>query len=127
MAAAAGREPSIESAADATREPEPTPDAEAVATSEREPRPVAEPAATGGPEQPTRETRAAAASDPQVNASFVEPAPSRGGQSREQEASLPVLSIAGSVIAGRLRDPRALGAALGAVAIVAFALGRRGR
>ncbi|CAN5606320.1 SRPBCC family protein [soil metagenome] len=113
MAAAAGREPSIESAADATREPEPTPDAEAVAT--------------GGPEQPTRETRAAAASDPQVNASFVEPAPSRGGQSREQEASLPVLSIAGSVIAGRLRDPRALGAALGAVAIVAFALGRRGR
>ena len=141
MAAAAGREPSIESAADATREPEPTPDAEAVATSEREPRPVAEPAATGGPEprpvaepattdgaeQPTPEAPPAAASDRQVNAGSAEPPPSGGGQSPEQDASLPVLSIAGSVIAGRLRDPRALGAALGAVAIVAFALGRRGR
>ena len=139
MAAAAGREPSIESAADATREPEPTLNAEAAATGGPEPRPVAEPAATGGPEQPTDrglpapaladapEAPAAAASDRQVNAGSPEPPPSGGGQSPEQDASLPVLSIVGSVIAGRLRDPRALGAALGVVAIVAFALGRSGR
>jgi len=127
MAAAAGREPSIESAADATREPEPNLDAEAAATGGPEPRPVAEPATTDGAEQPTPEAPPAAASDRQVNAGSAEPPPSGGGQSPEQDASLPVLSIAGSVIAGRLRDPRALGAALGAVAIVAFALGRRGR
>jgi carbon monoxide dehydrogenase subunit G len=126
MAAAAGREPSIESAADATREPANL-DAEAAATGGPEPRPVAEPATTDGAEQPTPEAPPAAASDRQVNAGSAEPPPSGGGQSPEQDASLPVLSIAGSVIAGRLRDPRALGAALGAVAIVAFALGRRGR
>jgi len=127
MAAAAGREPSIESAADATREPEPTLNAEAAATGGPEPRPVAEPATTDGPEQPTPEAPATAASDRQVNAGSPEPPPSGGGQSPEQDASLPVLSIVGSVIAGRLRDPRALGAALGVVAIVAFALGRSGR
>ncbi len=139
MAAAGGREPSIEAAADATREPEPNLDAEAAPTGGAEPRPVAEPAATDGPEQPTDrglpapaladapEAPAAAASDRQVNAGSPEPPPSGGGQSPEQDASLPVLSIVGSVIAGRLRDPRALGAALGVVAIVAFALGRSGR
>jgi len=126
MAAAAGREPSIESAADATREPANL-DAEAAATGGPEPRPVAEPATTDGAEQPTPEAPPAAASDRQVNAGSAEPPPSGGGQSPEQDASLPVLSIVGSVIAGRLRDPRALGAALGVVAIVAFALGRSGR
>ena len=127
MAAAAGREPSIESAADATREPEPTLNAEAAATGGPEPRPVAEPATTDGAEQPTPEAPPAAASNRQVNAGSAEPPPSGGGQSPEQDASLPVLSIVGSVIAGRLRDPRALGAALGVVAFVAFALGRSGR
>jgi uncharacterized protein len=42
-----------------------------------------------------------------------------------QEASLPVLSLAGAVVAGRLRDPRVLAGTLAVVAVVAFRLGRR--
>lgn len=61
--------------------------------------------------------------EPKPSAGPTQPTPPRGAPAPDQEASLPVLSI----VAGRLRDPRAMGAALGVVAVVAFALGRRGR
>jgi carbon monoxide dehydrogenase subunit G len=53
------------------------------------------------------------------------PAPPAAQPQQEEEPGLPVLAIAGSVVAGRMRDPRVLVATLVAVAAVFFALGRR--
>src|SRR5258705_3962090 len=75
--------------------------------------PVPEPASPPG---------AGAAAGPEVGASAPPPAPAAP---QEREPGLPVLAIAGSVLAGRMRDPRVLAGTLLAVAGVFFALGRR--
>jgi carbon monoxide dehydrogenase subunit G len=53
------------------------------------------------------------------------PAPPPPAPAQEEEAGLPVLAIARSVLAGRMRDPRVLAGMLAAVAALFFALGRR--
>jgi carbon monoxide dehydrogenase subunit G len=53
------------------------------------------------------------------------PPPAAQPQQQEEEPGLPVLAIAGSVLAGRMRDPRVLVGTLVAVAALFFALGRR--
>jgi carbon monoxide dehydrogenase subunit G len=65
------------------------------------------------------ETGAAAAPEAAVT---PPPAPA---PPQEEEPGLPVLAIAGSVLAGRMRDPRVLAGTLVAVAGLFFALGRR--
>jgi carbon monoxide dehydrogenase subunit G len=64
---------------------------------------------------------------PGAEAPPAEPAtpPSAAAQPQEEEPGLPVLAIAGSVLAGRMRDPRVLAGALVAIAALFFALGRR--
>ncbi len=78
---------------------------------------------------PQRDPAAAPASEaePQSEAAASPVPPAGEPATSDEEASLPVVSIVGSVISGRLRDPRALGATLGVVAVLAFVLGRRGR
>jgi uncharacterized protein len=63
-----------------------------------------------------------AAAGPEVAVSAPPPAPA---PPQEEEPGLPVLAIAGSVLAGRMRDPRVLAGTLVAVAGLFFALGRR--
>jgi carbon monoxide dehydrogenase subunit G len=53
------------------------------------------------------------------------PAPPPPAPPQEEEAGLPVLAIARSVLAGRMRDPRVLAGTLAAAAALFFALGRR--
>jgi carbon monoxide dehydrogenase subunit G len=70
----------------------------------------------------------AAPAAPAAEAPPAEPAPPPlpAAQPRqEEEAGLPILAIAGSVLAGRMRDPRVLVGTLVAVAALFFALGRR--
>jgi carbon monoxide dehydrogenase subunit G len=67
--------------------------------------PVPEGAPTGAPAPPPRTTPPA-------------PAPAGGGE-------LSALSLAGAVVKGRLKEPRTLAGVLGAVALLAFVLGRR--
>jgi hypothetical protein len=64
---------------------------------------------------------------PGAEAPPAEPAtpPSAAAQPQEEEPGLPILAIAGSVLAGRMRDPRVLAGALVAIAALFFALGRR--
>jgi len=112
-------EPSAEAAAAAASEPIPEVPEHAAS------KPIPEPAPAAASE-PTPEVPEDAASRPGPSAATPEPTAPRGASGPDQEASLPVLSIVGSVIAGRLRDPRALAAALGVVAVAAFVLGRRG-
>jgi carbon monoxide dehydrogenase subunit G len=53
------------------------------------------------------------------------PAPPPPAPPEEDEPGLPVLAIARSVLAGRMRDPRVLAGTLAALAALFFALGRR--
>jgi uncharacterized protein len=76
-----------------------------------EPKPAPQPAAGAQP---------ASAAEP---APAAQPALVQGPQ--PQTAELSALSLAGSVIAGRLRDPRALGLAMLIAALVGYRLGRR--
>jgi uncharacterized protein len=67
-----------------------------------------------------------AASPPRTGAAAApEVAVSAPAPPQEEEPGLPVLAIAGSVLAGRMRDPRVLAGTLVAVAGLFFALGRR--
>jgi carbon monoxide dehydrogenase subunit G len=52
------------------------------------------------------------------------PEPAAPLPARPESSELSALSLAGSVIAGRLRDPRALGVALFTAALIGYALGR---
>ena len=109
-------------------EPEPPADAVPAHVPEAEPSEYEEDTAPPAPTEPSGRADEAAAGGPAPPGGPPSPADAhRGAPSSDEEASLPALSIAGSVIAGRMRDPRALGATLGVVALVAFILGRRGR
>jgi carbon monoxide dehydrogenase subunit G len=80
------------------------------------PHPAAEPAAAAG--------ATATATAPPAAAERPAPPPVQPA-APAQEASLPVLSLVGAAVAGRLRDPRVLAGTLAVVAVVAFRLGRR--
>jgi hypothetical protein len=84
---------------------------------EGEPAPAA-PGAEGAPAEP-------APAAPGAEAPPAETPPPAAAQPQEEEPGLPVLAIAGSVLAGRMRDPRVLAGALVAIAALFFALGRR--
>jgi carbon monoxide dehydrogenase subunit G len=90
-------------------------------------------------EQPTVERpkvgAAAPAAEPAAGATATATAPPAAAErpapppvqpaAPAEEASLPVLSLVGAAVAGRLRDPRVLAGTLAVVAVVAYRLGRR--
>jgi carbon monoxide dehydrogenase subunit G len=79
-----------------------------------EAKPVAEAAPAAG-------AGGAAGAEPAAGA----PPPPPPAPPQEEEPGLPVLAIARSVLAGRMRDPRVLAGTLAAIAGLFFALGRR--
>jgi uncharacterized protein len=72
------------------------------------------------PPPPAAEPSPAPAASEQVPPSPAEPAP-------EQADALDLGSLGGAMVADRLRDPKALGGVLAAVALIFFLLGRRSR
>jgi uncharacterized protein len=72
------------------------------------------------PPPPAAEPSPAPAASEQVPPSPAEPAP-------EQAEALDLGSLGGAMVADRLRDPKALGGVLAAVALIFFLLGRRSR
>jgi uncharacterized protein len=83
-----------------------------------------EPVAEGKPvaeAAPAAGAGGAAGAEPAAGAPPPPPPP----PPQEEEPGLPVLAIARSVLAGRMRDPRVLAGTLAAVAGLFFALGRR--
>ena len=72
------------------------------------------------PPPPAPEPSPAPAASQQVPPSPAEPAP-------EQAEALDLGSLGGAMVADRLRDPKALGGVLAAVALIFFLLGRRSR
>jgi carbon monoxide dehydrogenase subunit G len=87
-------------------------------------------AGEGAPDVPGAPVAAAApesgaGAPPAPEAIAATPAPPPPAPPEEDESGLPVLAIARSVLAGRMRDPRVLAGTLAAVAALFFALGRR--
>jgi uncharacterized protein len=121
------RSPRAEAAEAAGAGGAPEPAAAEPAGGAPEPAP-AEPA--GGAPEPGPAGPAGGAAEPAAQARPAQ-APPREDASRasgpppQSEEALPLLPIVGGVIAGRLRDPRALIGVLAAIAALFFALGRR--
>jgi carbon monoxide dehydrogenase subunit G len=84
-------------------------------------------AGEGAPSEPVARTAPAAGTGaaPPPEGITGAPAPPPPAPAQEEEAGLPVLAIARSVLAGRMRDPRVLAGTLAAAAALFFALGRR--
>jgi carbon monoxide dehydrogenase subunit G len=94
----------------------------------REPLAAAQPAteAPAGAAAPGATASPAAAAAPPAGAGAGAPgaaAPPRTAESAELSAA----SVAGAVVAGRLREPKGMAAALGLAALIGFLLGRRRR
>jgi carbon monoxide dehydrogenase subunit G len=84
-----------------------------------------EPVAEGKPAPEAAPTAGAGGAAGPGVAAAAPPPPPPSAPPQEEESGLPVLAIAGSVLAGRMRDPRVLAGTLAAIAAVFFALGRR--
>jgi uncharacterized protein len=91
---------------------------------------AAEAAGAGGAPEPAAAEVAGGAAEPTAQSGPAQAPPREdasraGGPPPQSEEALPLLPIVGGVIAGRLRDPRALIGVLAAIAALFFALGRR--
>jgi carbon monoxide dehydrogenase subunit G len=82
-------------------------------------------AGEGEPSEPVAPPTAGTGAAPPPEGITGAPAPPPPAPAQEEEAGLPVLAIARSVLAGRMRDPRVLAGTLAAAAALFFALGRR--